>query len=99
MSQHTNPLLLTYEKETDKSISVELTPRQIELLRKLVHAHVLFESVDYCLKDYIIQCGKFMKPKRKENITAMLNGSIPYLKQMDELLCDLREQIKQQEQK
>lgn len=73
---------------------VNLTPDQIKLLNNTTQLAGLADLINMYMKQYYDLNKATMPKKRRENIEYIGRVSVPYMKHVDQLLNQLREQIK-----
>lgn len=73
---------------------VELTPDQIKLLNNTTKLGDLAEMINVYLKDYHELHKNDMHRKRRGNIELIGRVVVPYLKNVDQLLNQIRDQVK-----
>lgn len=74
---------------------VDLTPDQIKLLKNTTQLAGLADLVNMYMKQYYELDKSNMPKKRRENIKYIGRVSVPYMRNVDQLLNQLRDQVKE----
>ena len=75
--------------------SVDLNPDQIKLLKNTTQLARLADLINMYMKQYYDLDKASMPKKRRENIEYIGRVSVPYMRNVDQLLNQLRDQIKE----
>jgi hypothetical protein len=74
-------------------MKVDLSDEQIKILNQLTKLAVVADLMNMYLTEYYKENVSSLKPKRKANIKFIVEKSVPYMKQVDTVLADIRRQI------